>query len=174
MIELKLLVKKYEIEIEYLKKNCENFKKQPSELQILQQRISDLKEVVIDLNSIVKLSENHYKKLENEVIKWAEDKGIFEKGNPIAQAEKGIEEAMELKDAVLAYENDLDWFQNSKGLKVNTEKEIEDAIGDRLVTLIISAKFYNLDPLGCLKGSLGVIQKRTGKMINGQFIKDNE
>lgn len=174
MYKLKQLVKKYETELDTLTQNCRNFTKQPCELEILQQRISDLQEVVTDLKNVINIYFEDFKKLENEVIDWAKDKGIFDKGNPIAQAEKGIEEAMELKDAVLAYENDLDWFQNSKGKEVDSWAEIEDAIGDRLVTLIISAKFYDIDILSALKGSLLVIQKRTGKMINGQFIKNND
>jgi len=30
----------------------------------------------------------------------------------------------------------------------------------------------NLDPLDCLESALNVIEKRTGEMINGQFVKD--
>lgn len=174
MDKLKQLVKKYETEIETLTQNCRNFTNQPCEFDLLGQRISVLQEVVKDLKSVINIDFEDFKKLETEVIEWATDKGIFDKGNPIAQAEKGIEEATELKDAVLAYENNLEVFNNSKGEKVGSWAEIVDAIGDRLVTLIISAKFYDIDILKSLKGSLTVIQKRTGKMINGQFIKNND
>jgi NTP pyrophosphatase (non-canonical NTP hydrolase) len=41
-----------------------------------------------------------YRELEYLVIKWADSRGIFEKGNPTAQALKTVEEADELVDAI--------------------------------------------------------------------------
>ena len=115
-----------------------------------------------------------FRELEKEANNWATEKGIFARGNPIAQAEKGIEEAHELKESVFALENNLETYVNSKGVKVNTREQIKDDIGDRLVTLLISAKFYHIDVLECLKGSIDVITKRKGKMINGSFVKDEK
>lgn len=44
--------------------------------------------------------------------------------------------------------------------------------GDQLVTLIIGAHMNGLNLIDCLESAYNVISKRTGKMINGQFVKD--
>lgn len=97
-----------------------------------------------------------YRLLETNVEEWAEEKGIFSKGNPTAQALKTIEESNELLDAI----------------DKENRAEIIDALGDILVTIIIQAKMQNLDLLECLQSAYNVISKRSGVMIEGQFIKD--
>ena len=98
----------------------------------------------------------NYKELEHEVVKWASKKGILENGTTDAQANKTVEEALELYKAV----------------KLNDEEEIIDGLGDVFVTIIIQAKMQNKDLLECLQVALDVITKRTGKMVNGTFVKD--
>ena len=95
--------------------------------------------------------------LEVCVQQWAEEKGIFEKGTPLKQALKTLEEVTELLNAIAD----------------NDEAEIEDAIGDILVTLIILAEMQQVTLEECLNGAYDIISKRTGKMVNGQFVKDN-
>ena len=97
-----------------------------------------------------------YNELEALVISWAEQKGIFEKGNPDAQCEKTFEEVTELSAAI---------YENNK-------EEIIDALGDILVTIIIQAEMQGLKLEDCLQSAYNVISKRTGKMIDGQFVKD--
>lgn len=97
-----------------------------------------------------------YNELEALVISWAEQKGIFEKGNPDAQCEKTFEEVTELSAAI---------YENNK-------EEIIDALGDILVTIIIQAEMQGLKLEDCLLSAYNVISKRTGKMIDGQFVKD--
>tara|TARA_R110000868_G_scaffold100712_1_gene277058 strand:+ start:574 stop:882 length:309 start_codon:yes stop_codon:yes gene_type:complete len=97
-----------------------------------------------------------YNELEALVIAWATQKGIFEKGTPIAQAGKTVEEVQELIDAI----------------DVNNKAEIEDALGDILVTIIIQAEMQGLELVQCLESAYNVIAKRTGKMVDGQFVKD--
>jgi hypothetical protein len=43
-----------------------------------------------------------------------------------------------------------------------------------MVTIIIQAKMQGLTIEECLQSAYDVISKRTGKMMNGQFIKDNK
>ncbi|NQY42389.1 MAG: nucleotide pyrophosphohydrolase, partial [Legionellales bacterium] len=50
--------------------------------------------------------------------------------------------------------------------------EIKDAMGDIMVTLIIQAKMQGMSLEECLESAYNVIAKRTGKMVNGQFVKD--
>ena len=96
------------------------------------------------------------KQLINNVEQWAADKGILEHATTLRQAEKTLEECQELICAIL-----------------NEDRaEIADAIGDVVVTLIIQCKMQGMDLEECLQGAYNVISKRTGKMRNGQFIRD--
>tara|TARA_Y100000590_G_C15638132_1_gene983823 strand:- start:5 stop:364 length:360 start_codon:yes stop_codon:yes gene_type:complete len=97
-----------------------------------------------------------YFELECAVEEWAKDKGIFEKATPMAQALKTLEETTELCTAI-----------NS-----DDRAEIKDAMGDIMVTLIIQAKMQKLSLEECLESAYHVIAKRKGKMINGQFVKE--
>jgi NTP pyrophosphatase (non-canonical NTP hydrolase) len=115
-----------------------------------------------------------YKKLELLVLIWATEKGILEKATPLAQARKTLEEVEELLEAVDAQELDLEYFKNSKGKKVNTQEEIKDALGDILVTIIIGAELQGLKLTDCLEAAYNIINKRTGKMVDGQFVKDEK
>jgi len=98
-----------------------------------------------------------YFELEAAIETWAQEKGILAKATPMAQALKTLEETTELCTAI---NND-------------DRAEIIDAIGDIMVTLIIQAKMQDLSLEGCLESAYNVISKRTGKMVNGQFVKDN-
>ncbi len=98
-----------------------------------------------------------YFELEAAVEGWAQEKGILAKATPMAQALKTLEETTELCTAI---NND-------------DRAEVIDAMGDIMVTLIIQAKMQDLSLEGCLESAYNVISKRTGKMVNGQFVKDN-
>jgi NTP pyrophosphatase (non-canonical NTP hydrolase) len=98
------------------------------------------------------------KVLIKQVEEWAEAKGILAHATTLRQAEKTLEETNELICAIL-----------------NEDRaEIKDAIGDIMVTIIIQAKMQGLTIEECLQSAYDVISKRTGKMVNGQFIKDNK
>lgn len=97
-----------------------------------------------------------YNELEALVIAWATQKGIFENGTFRAQAIKTLEESNELYEAIV---ND-------------DREEVIDALGDILVTIIIQAEMQGLSLTECLESAYNVISKRTGKMVDGQFIKD--
>ena len=97
-----------------------------------------------------------YNQLEALVIQWADEKGILAKATPARQACKTMEECEELIDAI---EDD-------------NREEIADALGDILVTIIIQAKMQNMSLVECLEGAYNIIAKRTGKMVDGQFVKD--
>jgi len=97
-----------------------------------------------------------YNELEALVITWAHQKGILDNGTPRAQAGKTVEEVQELIAAI----------------DVNNKAEIEDALGDILVTIIIQAEMQGLELIKCLESAYNVIAQRTGKMVDGQFVKD--
>ena len=114
----------------------------------------------------------NYQELEAKVLEWAKDKGILEKATPLAQANKTLEEVQELLEAVSAQEKEHYLFTNTKGKEVVTAEEIKDALGDILVTIIIGAKLQGLKLEDCLESAYNVISKRTGKMVDGVFVKD--
>ena len=112
-------------------------------------------------------------KNKQNVIYWAKEKGILDKATPLRQAEKTQEELDELFEAIHAQNNGDITFYNSKEKRVNVAEEIKDAFGDILVTIIIGAHMQGLDIEDCLQSAYDVISKRTGSMVNGQFVKDN-
>ncbi len=115
---------------------------------------------------------NNYKDLQARVNSWAEDKGILDLATGLSQIEKTREEVEETRDALLAKQNLQELYVNSKGIISVVEEEIEDGFGDILVTVLIGCKLQGLDPLECLRKAVEVIESRTGKMVNGTFVKD--
>ncbi len=113
-----------------------------------------------------------YRDLEVKVLDWADDKGILEKATPLAQANKTLEEVNELLEAVTAQSKGFKEFVNSKNKICKTDEEIKDALGDILVTIIIGAELQGLNLEDCLESAYNIIAKRTGKMVDGQFVKD--
>ena len=92
----------------------------------------------------------------NLIREWAMDRGIYDKGNSHTQYVKLIEEAGELAKALLK----------------NDKPEIIDAIGDMVVVLTNLAHQEGFNIESCIDSAYNVINKRTGKMINGTFVKD--
>jgi NTP pyrophosphatase (non-canonical NTP hydrolase) len=92
----------------------------------------------------------------SRIREWAQSRGLYEKGNTITQYVKLQEEAGELAKALLNNDHD----------------EINDAIGDMVVVLTSIAHLHGTDIETCIADAYKVISKRTGKMINGTFVKD--
>ena len=90
------------------------------------------------------------------IEEWGEGKGILPHTNPIAQFKKTQEEVNELLE----------------GIKKEDLDEIKDAIGDIFVTLVMQTNAWNISMNECVQGAYDVIKQRTGKMVNGQFVKD--
>lgn len=100
-------------------------------------------------------------KLTNEfepIRSWAEQRGIYLKGDTKTQYLKLQEETGELAKAILS----------------NDQEEFIDAIGDCVVVLTNLAKLggYNIED--CINSAYEVIAKRNGKMINGTFVKETK
>ena len=93
-----------------------------------------------------------------KIEKWAEDRNLISGSNPIAQAEKTMEECEELMEAVA--ENDI--------------RATIDAVGDIAVTLIIQCRMQGINFVECIDSAYDVIKDRKGKMINGKFVKDGD
>jgi len=78
------------------------------------------------------------------IRQWATDKGIYNSGDSRTQYVKLMEEAGEL---------------------------VIDAIGDMVVVLTNLAKLRGHNIEDCVASAYDVIKSRTGKMINGTFVK---
>ena len=91
-----------------------------------------------------------------DIRQWGYDKGIIQSGDSKTQYIKLIEEAGELAQALLK----------------NDKKEIKDAIGDMIVVLTNLASLENVMIEDCINQAYQEISNRTGKMINGTFVKD--
>lgn len=87
---------------------------------------------------------------------WAKERGLYEKGDAKTQYLKLQEEAGELARALLK----------------DNQVEVIDAIGDMVVVLTNLAHLRNLTIESCTKSAYNVIMNRTGKMVNGTFVKD--
>lgn len=125
----------------------------------------------------------NYEELSALVLQWGEDKGIFAKSTPLRQLDKTQEELDETKEALqklasltdqqILSEKLLTDDPDTLDLEEDALAEAKDGIGDMLVTIILLAKMVNMDTVDCLQSAYDVIKKRTGKMVNGQFVKDN-
>lgn len=120
-----------------------------------------------------------YEELSKLVIEWGENKGIFDASTPLRQLDKTQEELDETKEALkklndFSYQRDLmEDLDMPTPNKEDILAEVKDGIGDMLVTIVLLAKMVDLDTTECLNAAYNVIKSRTGKMVNGQFVKDN-
>ena len=95
-------------------------------------------------------------KLFQQIRDWAEKRKLYEIGDANTQYIKLQEECGELAKALLK----------------NNQEEIIDAIGDIVVVLTNLAHQKNVSIEQCISSAYDEIKDRTGKMINGTFVKD--
>jgi NTP pyrophosphatase (non-canonical NTP hydrolase) len=89
-------------------------------------------------------------------LRWAEDRNLLSNPDPDRQALKMVEEVGEFVREVL-------------------RKDVHAAtleMGDILVTLILTGAKLGIDIEDALAAAYDKISKRTGKTINGVFVKD--
>ena len=89
---------------------------------------------------------------------WAGERGLYTKGDRKTQFCKLMEEAGELGRAVLK----------------DDQEEFVDAIGDMVVVLTNMAHLGGTTIEKWIETAYEVISKRTGKMVNGTFVKDEK
>lgn len=87
---------------------------------------------------------------------WAQERGIYDKGDPKTQLIKLYEESGELAQAILK----------------DDQAGIIDAIGDSVVVLTNLAHLVGTDIETCIGAAYDEISNRTGSMKNGTFVKD--
>jgi NTP pyrophosphatase (non-canonical NTP hydrolase) len=87
---------------------------------------------------------------------WADERGLYDKGDPKTQYIKLMEETGEIGRAILK----------------DDTAEIIDGIGDAVVVLTNLAELCGVPIEECIQEAYNVISKRKGKMFNGTFVKD--
>ena len=99
------------------------------------------------------------------VREWGVSKGITGpngKGTLLGQLEKTQEELTETRDAAVLYMAGI----------AGEKDDIIDGLGDVFVTIILAAEMAGLRIEDCLQAAYDEIKGRTGKMVDGVFIKD--
>ena len=89
------------------------------------------------------------------IRQWAQERGIYDKGNSHTQYVKLMEEAGELAQALLNKDS----------------YEVKDAIGDMVVVLTNLAVLEGMQIENCIDSAYNEIKSRKGKMTNGTFVK---
>jgi len=80
---------------------------------------------------------------------WAEERGIYEKGDQKTQTLKLLEEAGELAKAILKKD----------------QEELKDAIGDCVIVLVNLSVLSALNFEDCINSAYNTIKNRKGKKI---------
>jgi NTP pyrophosphatase (non-canonical NTP hydrolase) len=110
----------------------------------------------VDMFILESTNDNPTDDMFDKIRKWALVRGLYQQGNSNTQYVKLQEEAGELAKALLK----------------NDKPEVIDAIGDMVVVLTNLAHLEGVKIETCIATAYDVISKRTGKMINGTFVKD--
>lgn len=92
-----------------------------------------------------------------KIEQWSVEKGL-DKAESSKQMLKVVEEVGEVASA----------------LAKNKPNELKDGIGDVVVTLVILAQQNGLTLEECTQTAYDVIAGRTGKMIDGVFVKSED
>ena len=107
---------------------------------------------------IDRLGNMTFESLQDEIIQWGYVRNIISPKNTPKQFMKVTEELGEL----------------AEGINKDNQGQIKDSLGDILVTLIILSKDLDVDLLDCLRGAYDVIKDRTGKTVDGVFVKEED
>ena len=113
--------------------------------------------------------------LEEDVLIWANEKGILDNATLLTQIDKTQEELTETRDAIvrlneLAKQDYITPKLAERARELRTE--MKDGFGDQLVTIIIGAELAGFTLTECLQHAYDEIKGRTGKMVDGTFVKD--
>ena len=106
-------------------------------------------------NSVVHSQEDFGDTIYGDIRRWADERGIYAKGDTKTQLIKLYEEAGELAQAVLRNDNE----------------EFIDAIGDCVVVLTNLAHLGGVSIEDCIESAYAEISNRRGDMVNGSFVK---
>jgi len=99
------------------------------------------------------LNPTHFDLIRN----WANERGLYENGDPKTQALKLVEEVGETCRAILKEDGE----------------QIVDGIGDCVVVLTNLAELVGHPIEDCIEAAYNEIKDRKGKMANGTYVKND-
>ena len=124
------------------------------------------------------MNNKSFGELKELVLEWADDKDLIHSKNADKQFMKFIEEVFEFK---FEMENSKNYEDACEHLKIagtfvknRIKRNMMLEMGDIFVTLIILCEDLEIDPVVCLEMAYEKISKRTGKTINGTFVKSED
>ena len=91
------------------------------------------------------------------IREWANERGLYDGGDPKTQALKLVEEVGETCRAILKHDHD----------------EVIDGIGDCVVVLTNLAELVGVSIEECIESAYNEIKNRKGKMANGTYVKND-
>lgn len=122
----------------------------------------------------------NFKKLQEKVLEWADDKDLLHCENADTQFGKFIEEVFEFKTEFEVWKL-YKKFKHNESIEqdfsieeIERWKNLKLEMGDIFVTLIILCEDLGIDPIVCLEMAYKKISKRHGRTINGTFVKSED
>lgn len=121
----------------------------------------------------------NFEELKKLIEQWAKDKSLLHAENADKQFMKFIEEVFEFKVELDFYK----YFKSFKHTNIEVDYSIETVdkynklqleMGDIFVTLIVLCRQIGIEPTRCLDMAYEKIKGRTGKTVNGIFIKQED
>ena len=113
----------------------------------------------------------NFEELQKLTLEWAKDKDLLHADNTDKQFLKFIEEVFEFKT-----EYDIFWHEVERQGSISREmiNSLLLEMGDIFVTLIVLCRQIGIEPTRCLDMAYEKIKDRTGKTVNGIFIKQED
>ena len=122
------------------------------------------------------MNNKSFEDLQKLTLEWADDKDLLHEENAEKQFMKFVEEVFEFKsefDYLCRIGKDPSEVYSDYE-QIETQENMELEMGDIFVTLIILCEDLEIDPVVCLEMAYEKISKRTGKTINGTFVKEED
>ena len=119
-----------------------------------------------------------FEDLKDKVLSWADDKDLLHAENADKQFMKFIEEVFEFRVEMVDFINRIELskrtniYDKFSGDMVQKNMKLE--MGDIFVTLIILCEQIGIDPEECLSMAYEKIKGRSGRTINGTFVKEED
>lgn len=112
-----------------------------------------------------------FEELKKLIEQWAKDKDLLYAENADKQFMKFIEEVFEFKT-----EYDIFWHEVERQGSISREmiNSLLLEMGDIFVTLIVLCRQIGIEPTRCLDMAYEKIKGRSGKTVNGIFIKQED
>ena len=121
----------------------------------------------------------NYEEISEQVINWAQEKGILQNSTPLKQLEKTQEELNETKECLeqlvaLKDTQEQKKFHFAEDEDIQTVlNELKKEIGDQIVTLTLLSELVGFNTVDCFEAAYKKIKNRTGVMKDGFFVKDS-